>query len=63
MRSSISLTKDFLQNYRTKKYAPKTIQYWLSSYLKNGIEALKPGYRNEMASTEKLIMSLKENTR
>ncbi|MBC7196712.1 MAG: DDE-type integrase/transposase/recombinase, partial [Deferribacterales bacterium] len=40
--------------YGLKEYAPKTLQYWLSSYLRGGIEVLKPGYRSDRGKSRRI---------
>ena len=44
--------------YGSKEYTPKTLQYWLSQYLKDGIEALRPGYRSDRGKSRKIDESL-----
>lgn len=43
-----------LPYYGSKSYTPKTLQYWASSYLKDGIDALKPGYRSDKGKHRKI---------
>ena len=44
--------------YGQKEYTPKTLQYWLSQYLKDGIEALRSGYRSDRGKSRKIDESL-----
>ncbi len=40
--------------YGSRNYTPKTLQYWASSYLKGGIDALKPGGRSDKGTHRKI---------
>ncbi len=40
--------------YGARNYTPKTLQYWASSYLKDGIDALKPGSRSDKGTHRKI---------
>lgn len=46
--------------YGSREYTPKTLQYWLSMYLKEGIEALRPGFRSDKGKSRKIDGSLSE---
>ena len=40
--------------YGLKRYAPKTLSNWVSEYISDGIEALKPGHRNDRGKSRKI---------
>lgn len=44
-------------------YSPKTLISWLSEYRRGGIEALKPGYRNDRGRSRKVSPEIAEKIR
>ena len=44
--------------YGLKMYAPKTLSNWVSEYTSYGIEALKPGHRNDKGKSRKIDTEL-----
>ncbi|MCL4439728.1 MAG: helix-turn-helix domain-containing protein [Firmicutes bacterium] len=49
--------------YGPKVYSPKTIMGWLNEYRRGGIEALKPGYRNDRGKSRKVSPEITEKIR
>lgn len=47
-----------LPHYGERKYTPKTLQYWASSYLRGGIDALKPGWRSDKGKSRKINIDI-----
>ncbi|MCM8900188.1 DDE-type integrase/transposase/recombinase [Caldicoprobacter algeriensis] len=46
--------------YGPRKYSYKTLQHWLSEYMRGGIDALKPGYRTDKGKSRKINAELAE---
>ncbi|MGB9868213.1 MAG: helix-turn-helix domain-containing protein [Bacillota bacterium] len=46
--------------YGTMEYSPRTIQYWLSTYLKDGLEGLKPRRRSDRGKSRVIPADVKE---
>ncbi len=46
-----------------KIYSPKTLTTWLNEYRRGGIEALKPGYRNDRGKSRKVSLDIAEKIR
>lgn len=49
--------------YGPKVYSPKTLMGWLNEYRRGGIEALKPGYRNDRGKSRKVSQEIAEKIR
>lgn len=49
--------------YGMRKYSPKTLAAWLNDYRRNGIEALKPGFRSDRGKSRKIDEALLEKIR
>ena len=49
--------------YGMRKYSPKTLAGWLNDYRRNGIEALKPGFRSDRGKSRKIDEALLEKIR
>lgn len=49
--------------YGMKIYSPKTLVSWLRDYRQGGIEALKPGYRNDRGKSRKVSLEIADKIR
>ena len=49
--------------YGMRNYSPKTLASWLSDYRRNGIDALKPGFRSDRGKSRKIDATLMEKIR
>lgn len=49
--------------YGMRNYSPKTLTSWLSAYRRNGIDALKPGFRSDRGKSRKIDEALLEKIR